>query len=325
MNRLSRHILLLLFIALPLFTACGQQVCCTESDSSWSADSAWYQSKDSISQDKIDLIYLVSTNIISATDTNGQVAYRAQLTTADRQVLDQEFAYVEENIGRHDFNFISPYYHQFTFDAINLSSDQFDAEYKLVSKEVCESFDYYMKHKNQGRKFALIGFSQGGMLLLDVLRHMTDEQYSKMVAAYAIGYRISAEDVKCKHIVPATDESTQGVTISYNSALSNEGIWPSVAGDAITSINPVNWKTDSTPATFSYEGSLHTVHLDPTTHLLIVETDKADDYRKWTSNPVFQSAHVNLDCLHHWDLLFYTKFIHDNILKRASQSKQYRE
>lgn len=317
MNRLSRQVLLLLFVAFQLFTACGKQVCDTKSSASWGKSDAWYQAKDTISFDKIDLIYLVSTNILSAKDTNGQEVYRAQLSTEDRQTLDQEFAYVEENIGRHDLNFIAPYYHQFTFNAINLSTDKFETEYKLVAKEVCESFDYYMKHKNQGRKFVLVGFSQGGMLVLDVLRHMTDKQYAQMVAAYAIGYRISADDEKCRHIIPATDESTPGVTISFNSVLNNEGIWPFVAGGVSTSINPVNWKTDSTPATFNYEGSNHTVHLDPATHLLVVETDKASDYRAWNNNPVFQSAHVSLDCLHHWDLLFYTKYIHDNILKRA--------
>lgn len=314
---MNKLILLLLFVALPLFTVGGQEVCSPTSSVSWSAGDAWYQAKDTISPDKIDLIYLVSTNVLSAKDAEGKETYRALLTAEDRQVIDQEFAYVEENIGRHDFNFIAPYYHQFTFNAINLSSDKLMEEYKKVAKEVCESFDYYMKHKNQGRKFALVGFSQGAMLVLDVLRHMTDEQYRQMVAAYAIGYRISADDEKCSRIIPATDESTPGVTVSFNSVLSREGIWPMVAAGASTSINPVNWKTDSTPATFYYEGAKHTVRLDPTSHLLIVETDKAADYRRWMGNPVFQSAHVSLDCLHHWDLLFYTKFIHDNILRRG--------
>ncbi len=318
MRRFSRYFFLFLLIASSLFSACSSQVSTLEANSYWSADSAWYQSKDTVSQDKIDFLYLVSTDVVSAKNSDGTVSYRSLLTAADKKAINEELAYVEEKIGQHDFNFVAPYYHQFTFDAINLPADTFKMEYQSVVKEVCESFDYYMANKNQGRKFVLAGFSQGGMLLLDLLKHMTDEQYRQMVAAYAMGYRISAEDVKCPHIIPASDETTQGVTVSFNSALSTDGMWPLVAADATAAINPVNWKTDSTPATFIYEGSTHTLHLDPSTNLLIVDTDKADEYREWTNNPVYQSAHVNLDCLHHWDLLFYTQFIHDNILKRGA-------
>ncbi len=317
MKRFSRLVILFLLAASPVFAACSSQVSTVEPQVYWAADSAWYQSKDTVCPDKIDLLYLVSTDVVSAKNSDGSTSYRTLLTAADKQAIGEELAYVEENIGQHDFNYVAPYYHQFTFDAISLPADKFKAEYQQVVKEVCEAFDYYMTHKNQGRKFALVGFSQGGMLVLDLLRHMTDNQYRQMVAAYAMGYRISAEDEKCPRIIPASDETTPGVTVSFNSALSTDGIWPLVAADATASINPVNWKTDATPATFTYNGSPHSLHLDPSTHLLIVETDKADEYRSWTNNPVFQSAHVSLDCLHHWDLLFYTQYIHDNIQRRA--------
>ncbi len=320
MKTLFKFNFLLFILVSQIISGCEAQNQSTPTASYWDGDSAWYHATNPIDANKVDLIYLVSTNVVSATDKDGKETYCSLLTTEDRQALDAEFAYTEEHIGQNDFNYIAPYYHQFTFDAINLSTSQFDAQYNKVKEEVCESFDYYMSHINNGRKFALVGFSQGGMLVLDVLKHMTDEQYNQMVAAYAIGYRISSDDTRCRHIVPATDESTPGVTVSYNSVLSTSGIWPFVASGATAAINPVNWKTDATPATFTYENTTHTVHLDPTTNLLIVETDKADEYRTWNSNPVYQSAHVSLDCLHHWDLLFYTSFIHDNILKRAKSA-----
>lgn len=323
MKTLSKFCILLLILVSQILLACEAQNQTTQSPTYWDANSAWYHSKNAISNDKIDLIYFVSTDVVSAKDENGTVVYRSLLTPEDKKSMDAEFAYVEENIGQKDFNYIAPYYHQFTFDAINLPTNQFQAEYDQVKKEVCEAFDYYMSHINKGRKFALVGFSQGGMLVLDILKHMTDEQYNKMVAAYAMGYGLSSEDIQCKHIIPASDENTPGVTISYNSVLNNSGNWPFVTNGAVTSINPVNWKIDSTPAVFTYENSQHTVHLDPATHLLFVETTKAEEYRTWNSNPVFQSAHISLDCLHHWDLLFYTTFIHDNILKRTQQSNEH--
>ncbi len=316
-----RGVFLVLLATFQLITTSGySQASASTNSVYWAEDSAWYQSKDTVCPDKIDLLYLVSTDVVSATNSDGTTSYRALLTAADKQAINEELAYVEKNIGQHDFNYFAPYYHQFTFDAINLPAEKFNAEFQDVVKEVCEAFDYYMTHKNQGRKFALVGFSQGGMLVLDLLKHMTTEQYRQMVAAYAIGYRISAEDEKCPRIIPAYDETTPGVTVSYNSALSTSGIWPFVAANASAAINPVNWKTDSTPATFTYNGGKHTLRLDHSTKLLIVETDKANEYRQWTNNPVYQSAHVSLDCLHHWDLLFYKQYIHDNIQKRANES-----
>ena len=321
MKRLSRLIFLFALTIFQLSTACPSLASAPEEKVYWAEDSAWYATKDTVNPDKVDLLYLVSTEVVSAKNSDGSEAYRSLLTTADKQAIDAELAYVEENIGQHNFNYMAPYYHQFTFDAINLPSEKFTAEYQSVSKEVCEAFDYYMAHKNQGRKFVIMGFSQGGMLAIDLLKHMTDEQYRQMVAAYVMGYRITAEDEKCTHIIPASDENTAGVTVSFNSVLNNDGIWPFVAANASASINPVNWKTDSTPASFTYNGSQHTIHLDPVTQLLVVETDKADDYRNWNNNPMFQSARISLDSLHHWDLLFYTQFIHDNVQKRAKHEK----
>ena len=319
MKTLPKHIIFFLVLVFQVLTVCKTHADTLEYSDYWTTDSAWYKAKDTISSDKIDLLYLVSTDVVSATDASGNKVYRAQLTTDDRQAIGAELAYVETNISKGDFNYFAPYYHQFTFDAIGLPSDRFNSEYEAVVKEVCEAFDYYMNNMNQGRKFALVGFSQGAMLTLDLLRHMTAEQYGWMVAAYAMGYRISADDLKCEHIVPAADETTPGVTVSYNSVLDTAAVWPFVAGGAVEAINPVNWKTDSTSATFTYGGSNHMVHLDTATNLLVVETVKADEYRSWNNNPVYQSANVSLDCLHHWDLLFYTTFIHDNILKRAQQ------
>jgi alpha/beta superfamily hydrolase len=289
----------------------------SSNESPWESDSAWYLSNTPKSNDKIDLFYIVSTNVLSAEDENGNVAYQSQLIESDKKAFDAEFRYVEKHFSQSDFNYFAPYYHQFTFESINLASGKYQKVYSSVSEDICNAFDYYMEHLNNGRRYALVGFSQGGMLVLDLLKHMTDEQYNRMVAAYAIGYRITEEDCKNKHICPAKGETETGVTISFNSALSTDGLWPLVAEDAVTCINPVNWKTDSTPATFTYENEEHTVSIDKQTNILIVKTNRPEYYRKWNNNPAFQSAKVHPDCLHHWDLLFYSDFIHDNILKRA--------
>lgn len=317
-KHLKNNIVILALLA--IVSSCGFEnnaVQISDNDSPWESDSAWYHSNTPRSDDKIDLFYIVSTNVLSAEDENGNILYQTQLNESDRKAFDAEFRYVEKHFCQSDFNYFAPYYHQFTFESINLAPEKYQEVYASVSDEICQAFDYYMEHQNNGRRYALVGFSQGGMLVLDLLKHMTDEQYNRMVAAYSIGYRITEEDCKNDHIRPASGETETGVTISFNSALSTDGVWPLVAEGAATCINPVNWKTDSTPATFNYEGEEHTVSINKQTNMLIVKTNRPEYYRKWTNNPAFQSANVHLDCLHHWDLLFYSDFIHDNILKRA--------
>ena len=268
MKHLKSNILLWALVV--IVSACefnNNAVQTSDNESYWESEEAWYQSDTTVNDDKIDLFYIVSTNVLSAEDENGDTAYQTRLNENDRKAYDAEFRYVEKHFCQSDFNYFAPYYHQFTFEAISLEPEKYQEVYSAVSDEVCDAFDYYMEHKNNGRRFALVGFSQGAML-------------------------------------------------SFNSALSTDGVWPLVAEGAVTCINPVNWKTDSTPANFTYEGEEHSVSIDKGTNMLIVKTNRPEHYRKWTNNPAFQSAKVHLDCLHHWDLLFYSDFIHDNILKR---------
>ncbi|MGM9736119.1 MAG: DUF3089 domain-containing protein [Candidatus Cryptobacteroides sp.] len=279
-----------------------------------------YDDGAGISQEKPDFIYIVSTNVLSATDEDGNEAYTATLTETDRMYYDKEFGFVEANISRGDFNFIAPYYHQFTYSAIDLPEDDFRAVYEEVSDELCRFWDAYVREVNNGRKFVLAGFSQGAMLVLDILKHMDEETYSRMAAAYVIGYRISEEDLGHPHIRAAGGESDTGVAISFNSVLSVEGIWDFVTEGAATCINPVNWKTDGTPAGFTYDSYTGTVRIDTSHNVLTVDINP-DKYRKWMEeSPVF--SNLSHDNLHHWDLLFYTSHIHDNAVLRTGMMSQ---
>lgn len=232
-----------------------------------------------------------------------------------------EIAWVEENIFYDDFNLHSPYYHQFTFESIKLfPGEEFFAVYQEVAMEVCEAFDYYMENVNKGRPFVLAGFSQGAMLTLDLLRHMTDEQFSRMVACYTIGYRVSADELQHPHINPARGETDRGVVISFNSVQSREAQWDLVSAEAAECINPVNWKTDSTPAKFTYLDFENEVRVDTDSHLLIVQSERPDYFTAEMQRlSFFAEVGVSEQNLHHWDLLFYGKQIHDNALKRYRQ------
>ena len=285
----------------------------------WDNDSLWYKSENPVDASKVDVLYLVSTNVLSAADSLGNVAWQSQLIPADVNALKQEIAWVEKNEFYDDFNFFAPLYHQFTFDAIsNLQPEAFDDVYQKVAEEVCEAFDYYMEHQNQGRKYILAGFSQGAMLMIDLLKHMTDEQYSRLIACYMQGYRLTTLDLQHPHILAAQGETDCGVVISFNSVQNLDATWPFVAEGAAACINPVNWKTDDTPATFTFDGTNNEVHVDQQTHQLVVKTDNPSYYHQFYElAPFFQDAGCTQDNLHHWDLLFYGKMIHDNAVKRS--------
>lgn len=291
----------------------------TEQDNPWTAEALWYKASQTYDEDRIDVLYFVSTEVLSATDSTGQVAWQSQLVPEDMVGINSELNWVESNMFCDDFNFYAPYYHQYTFDAVwQLDSVRFDSVYSRVVSEACEAFDSYMTHKNNGRPFILAGFSQGAMLTLDVLKHMTDQQYSQMIACYTMGYRLSAEDLGHPHIKAATGERDRGVVVSFNSVQTKDAIWSFVAKDAATCINPVNWRTDATPATFTFDGTTNEVRVDPESNVLIVTTDNPPYYHAFYDKATFfKDANVGRDNLHHWDLLFYSRMIHDNALRRA--------
>lgn len=329
-------------VALILMSAAMLVCSCKGPQSDWSNPESWYQPANKFDKDKIDVLYIVSTEVINATDSEGNICWQSQLTDADLDAINGEIAWVEKNMFNDDFNVISPLYHQLTFDALtqlprnaiqqqeeelNLfggqqeiltSGTNLEDVYHNVVEEVCDAFDFYMEHQNGGRPFIIAGFSQGAMLALDLLVHMSDEQYERMIACYALGYRLSKEDLGVPHIKAATGEGDSGVVISFNSTQTVDAIWPLVGADAATCMNPLNWKTDSTPATFEFNGTTNTVHIDPETNVLIVDTDDPEYYYSFYEiAPFFLNAGVDKNNLHHWDLLFYASQIHDNALLRA--------
>lgn len=294
---------------------------CNQSSSAWEDREMWYGTENASVNDDVDVLYILSTEVLSARNDDGTASWRSLLSDEDKAAMKGEIDWVGKNMFSDGFHLVAPYYHQFTFDAISqLDRERFDDLYSEVAEEVCGAFDYYMEHINRRRPFILAGFSQGAMLCLDLLRHMSDREYSRMIACYCIGYRLSEEDLRHPHIKAAEGEDGKGVVISFNSTLSREAVWPLVGGDAATCINPVNWQTDTTRAELRFDGTVNTIGVDPETNTLLVETDSPEYFHRYYEQATFfGDAGVNPDNLHHWDLLFYPQQIHDNALLRAGK------
>ena len=268
-----------------------------------------------------DYLYFISTEVASSTDGNGNKSLRAALTPQERVYIDAEMKYAEKNLCGENFRFISPYYHQYTFEAFSGRTKEdtlkFLAVKEEVTKEAIEAFRYYMKHLNNGRQFVLAGFSQGAQLSIEIVKAMREEELSKMAAAYIIGYRLTAEDLSHPNIKAAEDETSRGVCISFNSALSEKGIWEMTSGGAATCINPLNWHRDTTAAVLEYNGLKGKVRVDTKNNVLMVEIDKSPFHKWMEEHPLFGKAGMDKECLHHWDLLFYTESLKKNAAKRA--------
>lgn len=275
----------------------------------WGTDEAWFQTGKEIDENFVDAFYIVSTNVVQSFDSQGDEHYMAVLNEDERKVLAVEMDYVQNTIFPDSINYFSPYYHQFTMSSIALPENDFQAIYDSVKNEIFDAFDYYMQTWNDGRRFVIIGFSQGAMMTKELLKHLDSEQYSRLVAAYVIGDGISVEDLNCENIVPAESASDIGVTISFNSVESPDGIWTPVYENSVTCINPINWATDATPADFSFGGQNVTATIDTALNVLIV-----NDFEK----PELPFAEVwPEDCLHFYDIQFYNNSLRENVLLRA--------
>ncbi|MBR0178538.1 MAG: DUF3089 domain-containing protein [Bacteroidales bacterium] len=152
-----------------------------------------------------------------------------------------------------EYNFYAPYYRQMVFEAYSQPTSILDSLAQIAAKDVKDAFQYYMAHHNQGRPFFLMGHSQGSQMLIELLKDgMTEEQRKQMVAAYCIGYQVTAEDL-AKYpdaLKPATDSLMQGLVV-FNSVTDTTAIGR-VSRNDVVGINPTTWTmaTDTVPAEF---------------------------------------------------------------------------
>ena len=146
----------------------------------------------------------------------------------------------------------APYYRQMTFPVYSLSDEEMKPYLDIAYRDVAAAFEYYFEKCNNGRPFVLAGFSQGSQLLLMLMEeYFDDPKYSEnLIAAYCIGWRITEDDLaRYPHLNMAQGEDDTGVIVSFNCEA--EGVEESLIlpkSMKTLAINPLNWKTDSTPA-----------------------------------------------------------------------------
>ena len=163
--------------------------------------------------------------------------------------------------------------------------------------DVREAFRYYIKHLNKGRPFILLGFSQGSVALLEVMKtELADPKLkAQLVAAYLIGYpNMPKKFPQYQHLRTAQSADDIGVIITYNSQAPGKVKSPFTGKREVYCINPINWRTDGKVAEknehkgscfFDFKSGKATnkkafvsAKIDPASGGLIVEPAQAGKY-----------------------------------------------
>lgn len=259
----------------------------------------------------VDVFYIVSTECGDYTLDGKMMHYADTYNDSIRALLYGEMVGVDQLLAG-ELNYYSPYYRQVTLQTYTNDS-LVDARMPVAYGDVRKAFSYYMQHLNQGRPFILAGFSQGAMAVVDLLKEMDDSTYSRLVAAYVIGYKVTDTNA---HISPAQDSADLGVTICYNSVRDNSCAIPFLSDGNLMAINPVNWSTDAMPAMLvdPRYGDTLTVTLDTTTLLLHIDGYHRDDYML----PLI-GREGNYHCL---EISLFRDVLRRNISLRASRFLQ---
>ena len=160
---------------------------------------------------------------------------------------------MEKGIYEEECRIFAPYYSQAGLEIYMMTGpEQQEPSLTRAYEYAADAFMYYMKHENHGRPLILAGFSQGADMCIRLLKEYGDEKALQdvLVACYAIGWTVTEEEQKkFPQLKTAAGEDDTGVIISFNTEAEDVGASFVVPeGEKTLAINPLNWKTDSTPA-----------------------------------------------------------------------------
>ena len=159
---------------------------------------------------------------------------------------------MEKGIYTDGCRLFAPYYRQVGLNVYTLPQEEQEPYLSLAYQDVKEAFLYYLDHYNHGQPIVLAGFSQGADMCIRLMKDCFDDEalMDQLVACYAIGWSVTEDEVsEFPQLKMAQGEDDTGVIVSFNSE--SEDITDSLMipeGAKTFAINPLNWKTDSTPA-----------------------------------------------------------------------------
>ena len=253
----------------------------------------------------VDLFYIASTETFDYKVKGAAVHYAWAADSSACSGIRHEMEGVDRILSG-DLNYYSPFYRQVTMETY-ADTSLIASRFPLAMEDVRAAFHYYIDNLNEGRPFVLAGFSQGAQALVELLKELPESLHERMVAAYVLGWKITESELEdCSSIVAAQGADDTGVTICYNSVKEPQDANPLVSYGNSVAINPVNWRTDATPAVLF---DTLTVTLDQETKLLLVEGFEGTGYA-W--KPYFKDG-----CYHTFEIRWYGDKLRQNIADRC--------
>lgn len=286
-------------------------ICCKSpnrtTDLHYSDSQLWYGGINQSGDKAFDIFYILPTCVLDRTNSKGDTLHYANpLLKIDREAMRPSFELAKEIFGG-NANFYAPYYRQLALQSWR-SDSLINVRFPYSFRDVKQAFSYYMKNANHGRPFILAGFSQGGKSVVELLKTLTDKQYSQLIAAYVIGYKVTTLDtLNYKQIRPAKSKDDTGVTICYNSVSTTDAVCPVLSPSAIC-INPISWSITSNPASLN---DTVTVRINKVHNVLIVAGYNPDRYYDKSLDFLFKKGNYHLH-----ELLFYQNNLSENVKER---------
>lgn len=215
----------------------------------YSLQNMWYATAGGGEMKDADVFYVTPTCVWDWKDSTGRTVHYMDVENPEQRAATDASTRLGYELFRKSCNFFSPYYRQITMGSWFGTEEEIEEKYKTAHQDIVNAFHYYMEHLNGGRPFFLAGHSQGAKAIIRLIEDtMTEEQYSRMIAAYAFGFAISGSELeKYPYLRPAVGPDDCGVIICYNSVSTPEAISPAFKSNTVC-INPINWRTDSTYA-----------------------------------------------------------------------------
>jgi hypothetical protein len=139
----------------------------------------------------------------------------------------------------------------------------------LAYSDVQNAFDYYVAHENHGRPIILASHSQGSLHALRLLqeRIVGSPLQERMVAAYIVGYAVSA-DIEHAGVTVCSSARQTRCLIHWASVerghtgeprrawIWRDGRYQAVVSRTLVCVNPLNWQRDATAPASANLGAL---------------------------------------------------------------------
>ena len=184
--------------------------------------------------------------------------------------------------------------------------DYEDTSLEAGINDTLAAMEYYFKHFHASKRpFIIIGHGQGAIDAYEAMKRCSDiKPENGFVAAYFVGIpRLTRQqiidDFGDRGIMPAEGEFDTGVICTWNPIRPTENQSIFASPDSFM-INPLNWKTDSTPGTFEEDiTSVLYYHEHPDILQRLKPTQK---FSGATNNPITGALTLNINPNPNYDL-----------------------